>query len=286
MMLVNLLARQSRLVITALAVALCVMVGVFDGLSGPDYSLAPFYLVPVVMAAWFAGKRTGYLLSFTSALVWLVAEMAGGRYYRLDYALYWNDFMELLLFLLTSLFVSVLKGALEREHGMSLTDQLSGLPNRRHFFELVGGEIRRNHRYDTPFTVAYLDIDNFKTVNDTMGHAEGDKLLRQVGTIIATAVRETDTAARLGGDEFALLLPETARESALTVAVKVRQQLKEDVERRWPVSFSMGMVTYLKSPASIDEVVSRADRLMYEVKNEGKDALRQDVVGESRLVIS
>lgn len=163
---------------------------------------------------------------------------------------------------------------------MSLTDQLSGLPNRRHFFELVAGEIRRNHRYDTPFTVAYLDIDNFKTVNDTLGHAKGDKLLRQVGTIIAAAVRETDTAARLGGDEFALLLPETAGESALTVAVKVRQQLKEGVERRWPVSFSMGMVTCLKSPASIDEVVGRADRLMYKVKKEGKDALRQNVVGE------
>jgi len=265
-MLVDFLARQPRSVVTALAVVLCIVVGVLDGLSGPDYSLVPFYLVPVVLAAWFVGRRTGYLLSYTSALVWLVAEMAGGRYYRMDIALYWNDFMELLLFLLTALVVSALKGAFEREHGIALTDQVTGRPNRRHFYALVTGEIRRNHRYDTPFSIAYLDIDNFKTINDTMGHAEGDNFLRQVGAIIAGAIRETDTVARLGGDEFALLLPETARESALTVAVNVRQQLKKGVVGRWPVSFSMGMVTYLKSPVAIDDVVGRADRLMYQVK--------------------
>lgn len=280
MKLVDLLARLPRSVVTALALLLCVVVGVADGISGPDYSLVPFYLVPVILASWYVGRKAGYLLSCASAMAWLMAEMTGRHYYRLDFALYWNDFMELLLFLLTALVVSALKGALERENGMARTDHLTDLPNRRHYYELVAGEMRRNHRYDEPFTVAYLDIDNFKTVNDTMGHAEGDKLLRQVAAIIAAAIRETDTVARLGGDEFALLLPETAGESALSVAAKVRQQLKKDVESRWPVSFSMGLVTYLKSPATIDEVIGRADRLMYEVKEESKDALRREVVGE------
>jgi diguanylate cyclase (GGDEF)-like protein len=128
------------------------------------------------------------------------------------------------LFLMTSLVVSALKGALEREKEVSRTDLLTGLPNRRHFFELVSGEIRRNHRYDEPFSIAYLDIDNFKTVNDLRGHAEGDKLLRLVAAVISAAIRETDIVARLGGDEFALLLPETARESALTALTKVQQQ--------------------------------------------------------------
>jgi len=131
--LVSLLAKLSRSAATALAVVLCVVVGVFDGLTGPDYSLVPFYLVPVVLAAWFVGKGTGIFLSFACALVWLVAERAGGRYYQLDLAMYWNDFMELLLFLMTALIVSALKGALEREHEISLADPLSGLPNRRHF---------------------------------------------------------------------------------------------------------------------------------------------------------
>jgi diguanylate cyclase (GGDEF)-like protein len=278
MKLFDLLARLPQSVITVLALLLCVVVGLLDWISGPDYTLVPFYLVPVVLTAWYVGRRAGYLLSLVSALSWLVAEMAVMHYDQLEFALYWNDVMELMLFLLTALVVSALKGALERENGMARTDHLTGMPNRRHYFELVTGEMRRNHRFDEPFTIAYLDIDNFKAVNDTMGHAEGDNLLRQVATIIAAAIRETDTVARLGGDEFALLLPETAGEQALTVATKVRQQLKIDVENRWPVTFSMGLVTYLKSPVSIDEVIGRADRLMYEVKEESKDALRLEVV--------
>lgn len=279
MKLVEFLTSLTRSVVMALALLLCIVVGIADALNGPNYSLVPFYLIPVVLAAWFVGRQAGYFISCVSALTWLVAEMAGRNYCQLDFPMYWNDFMELLLFLLAALVVSALKGSLERENEISRTDHLTGMPNRRHYYELVAGEVRRNHRYDEPFTIAYIDIDNFKTVNDTRGHVEGDTLLRQVATIIAAAIRETDTVARIGGDEFALLLPETAGESALTVASKVRRQLKTDVEDRWPVSFSMGMVTYLKSPATVDEVIGRADRLMYEVKEESKDALRREVVG-------
>jgi diguanylate cyclase (GGDEF)-like protein len=280
MKLVDHLTSLPRWIVTLLALLVCVVVGVIDWLSGPDYSLVPFYLVPVTLSAWFAGRKAGYLLACVSALAWLMAEVAGKDYSKLGSAVYWNDFMELLLFLLTALVVSALKGAFEREQEIARTDHLTGLPNRRCYFEIVTAEIRRNHRYYEPFTVAYLDIDYFKNVNDTLGHAEGDKLLRQVATVIAAAIRETDTVARLGGDELALLLPETSEESALSVAAKVRQQLKKEVEIHWPVSFSIGMVTYLKSPATIDEVLGRADRLMYEVKEQGKDALRWEVVGE------
>ncbi|MDD2733679.1 MAG: GGDEF domain-containing protein [Desulfuromonadaceae bacterium] len=280
MKLVDLLERMPRSGITAVALSLCVVVGVLDGTTGSDYSLVPFYFVPVVLAAWFVGRKAGYLLSLAGALAWLLAEMVGRERYHFEFALLWNDLMELLLFLLSALVVSSLKGALERENGMARTDQLTGISNRRHYLELVTGEMRRNHRYKEPFTVAYLDIDKFKTINDAMGHAEGDKLLRQVANVIVSAIRETDTVARLGGDEFALLLPNTAEESALTVAAKVRQQLKKDVESCWPITFSMGLVTYMKSPATIDEVIGRADRLMYEVKEESKDALRYEVVGE------
>lgn len=198
MKLVDFLERMPRSAITAVALSLCIVVGVLDGMTGSDYSLVPFYLVPVVLAAWFVGRKAGYLISLAGALVWLLAEMAGRERYHFEFALLWNDLMELLLFLLSALVVSSLKGALEREKGMARTDHLTNLPNRRHYYELVTAEMRRNHRYEEPFTVAYIDIDNFKTVNDTMGHAEGDKLLRLVGTIIVAAVRNTDTVAEAG----------------------------------------------------------------------------------------
>lgn len=124
----------------------------------------------------------------------------------------------------------------------------------------------------------YLDIDNFKTVNDTQGHSEGDHLLRQVASTLTTAVREIDTVARLGGDEFGLLLPETGGDAAVTVATKISAGLKVQVEQHWPVTFSIGMVTYLTAPESADEMIRVADTLMYEVKDSGKNELRHLIV--------
>lgn len=280
MKLVYYLDKLPRSLVTVLALLLCVVVGVVDGIFGNVYSLVPFYLAPVVLAAWFAGRKVGYLLSCTSTLAWLVVEITGGLYLKSDFAMYWNDAMKLMLFFLTTTVVSSLKEALDREKRIARTDLLTGLPNRRHYFELVEAEIKRNLRYDDPFTIAYLDIDNFKVVNDTKGHAEGDRLLQQVADVLSNSVRETDTVARLGGDEFGLLLPEATTESALTVTDKLRRRLKMDVEGRWPVTFSIGLVIYLKSPTTIDEVIGRADRLMYEAKETTKNALRWRVVGE------
>lgn len=270
--------RLPRPVVIVFALMFCLAAGLLDTMNGPDYSLVPLYLVPVTMTAWFVGRKTSYLFSCFSALVWLVAEMAGRSDYKLDFAIYWNDLMELLLFILTALIVSALRAALDREKEISRTDALTGLPNRRHYYELVTTEMHRNHRYGEPFTVIYLDIDNFKAVNDSKGHNEGDKVLRQVATTIVSAIRETDTAARLGGDEFALLLPTITKESALELATRVREQLKKDVASHWPVTFSMGMVIYLNSPKTIHGVIGRADRLMYEVKEDNKDALRWEVI--------
>jgi diguanylate cyclase (GGDEF)-like protein len=279
MKLVNFLAELPRPLVTSLALMICVLVGVADVMNGPEYTLVPFYLVPVILTAWFVGRKTGYFLSCASALVWLMADMAMKSNYPFGIAMYWNDLMELTLFLLTALIVSALKGVLEREKGIARTDHLTGIPNRRSFYEFVSTEMKRNLRYEVPFTVAYLDIDNFKAVNDSVGHAKGDELLKSVAAIITTAIRETDTVARLGGDEFALLLPETAGESAEIVAAKIRHQLKDIVECNWPITFSMGMVTFLKSPPTIDEVIGYADHLMYQVKEGGKNALRCEDVG-------
>jgi diguanylate cyclase (GGDEF)-like protein len=279
MKLVDSLAKLPHLLVTALALLLCVAVSVVDGIVGHAYSLVPFYLVPIILAAWCVGRKVGYLLSFTSSLGWLGAEIAAGVFLDADFVMYWNDAMKLLLFILTTAVISALREALDRENLLARTDHLTGMPNRRSYYETVAGEIRRNLRYYDPFTIAYLDIDNFKNINDTRGHAEGDTLLKLVASVLSTSVREIDTVARLGGDEFALLLPETGGEAAVLVANKVRLRLKTSVEKNWPVTFSIGLVTYQKSPTTIDEVIGRADRLMFKAKEAGKDALHREVVG-------
>ena len=176
--------------------------------------------------------------------------------------------------------VVILQNALAREKHIARTDNLTGLANRKHFFETAEQEIQRARRYGQPFSTAYIDIDNFKDVNDLYGHAAGDALLRRVGGIIMGNIRAVDFAARLGGDEFAIMLPQADAGSARTVLSKLQRLLMETMKKeRWPVTFSLGVVSFLKAPETVDEMIQRADKLMYSVKAEGKNAIKYDVFG-------
>ena len=130
----------------------------------------------------------------------------------------------------------------------------------------------RARRTGHALSLSYLDLDGFKSINDERGHDEGDRVLKAVAEVLRDAVRVTDTAARLGGDEFAVLLPETGLEQARVVVRKLRERLLARMEAEgWPVTVSIGTVSYARAPASVDELVSRADELMYGVKKSGKN---------------
>ena len=141
-------------------------------------------------------------------------------------------------------------------------------------------EINRARRYDHPFTVVSIDLDNFKTVNDCFGHSTGDILLRLVARTIQQNIRVTDTVARLGGDEFAILLPETGRNVAEAILRKV-QNINLDIMRRhgWPVTFSIGVATFTSPPSAVDETLRISDQLMYSAKNSGKNSIQYEVFG-------
>lgn len=266
--------------IVAFAAILVVVCGYVDYITGPDYSLAIIYFIPVFLAAWFGSRWAGVVISFFAAAGWLLAELYGKKVHEYPVVLYWNDFMELLSFLFVSYIISALKNSLEQQKLSARIDHLTGIPNRRHFYDLANLELNVSRRYGHPVTVMYLDIDNFKTVNDTQGHSAGDLLLRQVSGTIKEHIRKADVVARLGGDEFALLLPETGSEAARAVVDKVWGNLKVIVQSDWPVTFSIGMITYLTPPATVDELIRRADEVMYDVKRQGKNMLYHQVVGE------
>jgi diguanylate cyclase (GGDEF)-like protein len=267
---------SSRSPVTVIIISLCLLtlLGWIDYITG-DYSLIVFYLVPVSIVAWFVNRPAGILFCFLSLAVRFIADESPSSFSMQNTAMhYWNECVELMFLLIMSLLFSTLRQTLETEKSLASIDPLTGVLNRRAFFESAEYEINRSVRYGHPITVAYIDLDNFKVINDRLGHAIGDKLLVSVSKTISDNIRSTDIIARFGGDEFVILLPETPSDAALPSLGKIRDLLKQAMQsNRWDVTFSIGAVTYLKPPATAEEIVKRADTLMYDVKRSGKDRL-------------
>lgn len=274
-------SKRPKSFLTALAFILVLGAGWVDYITGPDYSLLLLYLLPVLTTAWFAGRWASVAISLESAMVLLVVDLAGQRHSVGSVALYWNDLSILVFFLLVTYIIASLKSAFEREKLAAGTDALTGVANRRHFYELADAEINRQRRYGHPFTVCYIDIDNFKQINDTFGHGEGDNLLSLIAQSIRTNMRKTDLVGRIGGDEFALLMPETGADVALNVVGKVHALHDIAWKRGLTVTLSIGMVVYLSPPENVDGMIKRADALMYSVKAGGKNNIRYEIVGRA-----
>lgn len=272
-------SKQLKSFLLALGFILVVGVGWVDYITGPEYSLLLLYLIPVLTTAWFVGKWASVAISVESAIVLLVVDVVWQRRSSESVALYWNDLSNLVFFLFVTYTIATLKNAFEREKLMAGTDALTGVANRRHFYDLADVEINRLLRYGHPFTVCYIDIDDFKQINDTFGHGEGDNLLRLIADSIKNTMRRTDVVGRLGGDEFALLMPETGADVALNVVNKVLALQDIAQKRRLAVTLSIGMVVYLYPPENVDEMIKKADALMYSVKMSGKNNIRYEVVG-------
>ena len=262
--------------------AMVPLVGILNHIAGPQLSLTIFYMIPVALVTWFTERRFGFIFSILSALAWLIADLASGTAYSSSDIPYWNGLSRMgSLFILTFI-LSTLKNSLGQEKEYSRTDFLTAIRNRRYFIELVNMEINRARRYGHPFTIACIDLDHFKTVNDRFGHTAGDILLRLVAQTIQENIRATDTVARLGGDEFAILMPETERNVAEVILQKV-QKINLDIMRThtWPITLSIGVVTFLSPPSTVDETLRISDQLMYTAKNNGKNSIQYQVFGTS-----
>ncbi len=260
---------------------LVVSLGLIDYLTGPEIAFSIFYLFPILLVTWFVGRSVGIVISIVSAVVWLLADLLAGHIYSHQIIPYWNMSMRFGFFCITVLIMSKLKYSLEQERNLARTDPLTQVPNSRHFMELANIEINRADRYRHPFTLAYLDLDNFKSVNDHFGHSVGDTLLLSVADTIKKSIRVVDIVARLAGDEFAILLPETGFESARLAVQRIQENLLVCMRKNeWPVTFSIGVVTFVKIASTVDEAIRTADTLMYSVKNGGKNGIKHEIFGE------
>lgn len=259
-----------------LCAALAAAIGLADYATGPDASFAVFYLVPVV---WIAARGTQLLagaVSVVAAIAWVSADVIGrATPYTTVAVPLWNVVSRLLVFLLVVWLTTSLRRSVALERELSRIDSLSGVANRRAFYEAVEAELRRLRRSPAPITIAYLDLDDFKAINDRLGHAEGDAVIRMTAETLRTQARDTDVVARLGGDEFGLLLANTSGDVAHAVLERVHAELLAQArQRRWAVGFSIGVVNYRRAPHSVDEMLTRADEVMYAVKGGERNRVR------------
>lgn len=267
------LLTRSKTFLTAFGVFVVLLIAVGDYSTGYEMSVGVFYLLPVFLVSWGVGKKTGTLMSIFSAFLWFLADVGTGHPYSSPALPYWNASVRLGFFQVVAYLAWHLREAQEGEKQTARRDPLTGVSNRRAFLEIAERESRSTRRHECPLTMVYLDLDNFKAVNDLQGHSVGDELLQVVARALQEGVRDTDSVARLGGDEFAILLPRTGLAESKAMLERLRTRLLEAMRKNdWPVTFSIGSLTFSR-PVSVDEMIKRADALMYTVKRKSKDAI-------------
>ncbi len=232
-----------------------------------------FYLIPISMVSWLVGQRSGVLIAAGCAATWLMVSMAeAGRGLSHQPTLYVNSLLLASFFFASAVLLSALRAALDRESALARTDPLTGLGNRRAFEERVELEIQRAARFHRPLTLALLDVDEFKAINDRQGHAAGDRVLVLLADGLRRNLRSIDLLTRLGGDEFVALLPETDVGAARTAVIKLLNETRDQLtERGIAVGISAGVVTFERAPDSVSAMMKTADDLLYRAKQRGKN---------------
>lgn len=276
------LEQLSRTAVLALATSALFAVGAADYLSGYELSLSVFYLVPVALASWYAGRSSGISMAILSCLSWYIADMAANHPYSNAVIPVWNALVRLAFFLITALLLTALRASLRAQLELARSDALTGLYGRREFGHRLQHDLALAQRRQSALTLAYVDADNFKAVNDTYGHEVGDRVLQAIADAMKKSFRAIDTLARLGGDEFALILPDTDGDKARQIFARFEREFLAVPELSdLSVSCSIGVVTFLNPVTLPEQALAAADQLMYEVKRGGKAAVAFRVLGEA-----
>jgi diguanylate cyclase (GGDEF)-like protein len=270
-----------RAAVTAACLALVAGTALLDYQTGPHLSFAAVYLLPVAVGAWWAGFSPGTLVALASAFAWCAVDLAQHPDAP-PAALVWNGVTRFGILTLVASLAARLHAGVLRERRLARTDPLTGAANGRHFYEAVAAAADRARLTAEPLTLAYLDLDDFKQVNDRLGHAAGDAVLTHAAQTIRAEIGSAGLLARLGGDEFALLLPRTGAEPAAALLSRLHQRVTTGMkEKGWPVGLSIGAVTFARAGEDVDRMVQRADALMYAAKRNGKGRVEHAVVGDA-----
>jgi diguanylate cyclase (GGDEF)-like protein len=272
------LLERRPVLLYVVALGLIGLVAFADFLTGDEVLLYVFQLAPVAILAWCAGLYAGLAgtVVATGAVLVTYVALAGGQLRTLQI---WQAAVTLttngvVAWVVTRLKQSRLRvlGLLETERRSAREDPLTGLASVRAFRERLRLEVDRMRRHATPLSLLFLDLDDFKHVNDQRGHGAGDETLSRVGRLLHALTRKIDLCGRVGGDEFAVLMPETGSDDAIAVANRVREGVvKPFAEGGAGIGVSVGVGTFLTPPLDEQIPMDRCDRLMYEAKKAGKN---------------
>jgi len=245
------------------AIAATAGIAWLDRATGVELSLAGLYLGPVAIVAWFLGRVPGWIWSCVAGVASLAVEATTLSAAADSAVVSWNAVTVITLSLVVVETVTRLRRALDNERDLARTDALSGVANARSFRELAAVELEGARRYGHTLTLALLDLDHFKSVNDTLGHAAGDRLIHDVGQAIRWRLRRIDIVARVGGDEFAILLPESDA-AAAGVAVPTiywafgsKRAIVSEIRQAWLEA--AGTAARLREVLAIDEPGARLE---------------------------
>jgi len=241
----------------------------------PAARLGVLYVIPVLLVTWTEGLAWGIVFGVASIAL---RETVAWSQMPPDTPILWragNAAAYVLVVAVAMAGLQKLRRSQAQLAQLVTQDVLTNVLNARAFAERLGQELERNRRYPRPLALIYMDLDNFKVINDTHGHQTGDAVLRLVADAMRTSVRTADVVGRLGGDEFGVLMPETDAPLADAAAKRLVASLRNVFKGTPSVTASIGVVSCTATDASTDDLLRRADQAMYDAKKAGKDRVVQ-----------
>lgn len=228
-------------------------------------------IATLAMSAWFCTPRMAIITSILAVLAWSWMEITTPDWTQ------WlpGHLARLIVALGLVVWISRLRRELISARQLARVDSLTGLPNRQALIEAIEAELSRAKRFTRSFSIALMDCDGFKEINDLRGHLIGDDVLRRYGQVLQRQTRRFDCAGRWGGDEFLIVLPEINQDDAKLFAERLRAALRHEIERDYPtLTCSLGVVTFPGAAANWEDCVRQADEAMYTAKRLGRDQTR------------
>jgi diguanylate cyclase (GGDEF)-like protein len=263
--------RQNKATIYLIALGLFFLDEYIDSLVGPQVNISFFHLIPIFLIVWNSGFWTGTAYSIFCTVVsgWVESIQDGHAFTG---PLLFNACANLVFYISFSLVLDKLNKNLEVITRMAEKDGLTGLLNFNAFIQRAERALDAAILRKEPVTVAYFDVDNFKKINDSLGHREGDEVLRLIGKAPLALLGADDLYGRVGGDEFVILLPGL---TPVLAGKKMRDIFDRLGKGLWDqgkqVTFSLGSVTFLPPPPNCKNAIHEADQLMYQAKRDGKN---------------